>query len=663
MKTEINGAQYARSLIDACLDPIVTISVEGKIADSNKAYSNISGHTKESLKGTTFQNYFTKPQKTLGIFQMICAEEPVVNVPLKLRHQSKKLIDVIVNGSVVKDDHQNILGLIIVSRDVTGQGSISKELSDAILTAEMATAMAEEATKRAEEALKSAEIALKSKQQFLSNMSHEIRTPMNAIIGFTKVVLKTELSPKQKEYLTAIKTSGDALIVLINDILDLSKVDAGKMEFEEIPFKMADSVSAMLHLFELKVQEKNLRLISEFDEKIPKVLLGDPVRLHQIILNLVGNAVKFTSEGSITTIIRLLEEDAEKVLMEFVVTDTGIGIGKDKMAKIFENFQQATSDTSRVFGGTGLGLAITKQLVEAQGGTIGVKSIKDKGSTFHFSLTFKKTNKETEAEPIALETNFPMKNVKVLVVEDLPLNQLLMRTIMEDFGYECDIAVNGKIAVEKVQSKRYDIILMDLQMPEMDGFDATKYIRTHLNNQIPIIALTADVTTTDLARCKVAGINDYISKPLDENLLKNKMKFFLNRVAHKKQLESKKVQKNSKKYIDLQYLVERTKSDPLLMTEIISLYLGQTKSLVKEMLKSTKTKNWKALKAIAHKMIPSFSIVGIGSEYEDLANKLQEYANKEDNPEAMQAIVLKLEKVLNFACKELEIELNLINKK
>ena len=239
--------------------------------------------------------------------------------------------------------------LEILNSDISAQKRFEKELIEA-------KSKAENATQRAED-------AMKAKQQFLSNMSHEIRTPMNAIIGFTKVLQKTDLSVKQKEYVSAIKMSGDALIVLINDILDLAKVDAGKMTFDQVPFKMEASISAMLHLFETKVNEKNLELIKLYDQKIPETLLGDPARLHQIILNLVSNAVKFTAKGKITVRVNLLKEDAEQASIEFAITDTGIGIAENKIAHIFENFQQATNDTSRLYGGTGLGLAIVKQLV------------------------------------------------------------------------------------------------------------------------------------------------------------------------------------------------------------------------------------------------------------------------------------------------------------
>jgi len=409
--------------------------------------------------------------------------------------------------------------------DVTLQNKIILELLEAKKSAELETEIAEDAKCKAESAKDMAEDIANSKQQFLSNMSHEIRTPINAIIGFTKVMFRTDLTLKQKEFLTAIKTSGDTLIVLINDILDLAKVEAGKMTFVQKPFKLSMSISAMLHLFEAKVQEKNLELIKEYDNRIPEVLLGDPARLHQIILNLLSNAVKFTEKGKITIHVQLLNEDEEKVTIEFRISDTGIGIEENKIEKIFENFQQATTDTSSLYGGTGLGLAIVKNLVEAQGGTISIESKIGKGSTFGFKLFFQKTKDEveTETETGVVELVSEIKKIKVLVVEDILLNQLLVKTLLIDYGFECGTAVNGKIAIEKLETESYDIFLMDLQMPEMNGIEATEYIRKKLNSKIPIIALTADVTTIDLEKCQAMGMNDYLAKPIDEELLYKKI--------------------------------------------------------------------------------------------------------------------------------------------
>ncbi|HEX9150613.1 MAG TPA: response regulator, partial [Flavobacterium sp.] len=522
-------SEYSLSLIEASHDPLFAISPEGKITDMNNASVKITGISRKKLIGTDFFSYFTEPQKAREVYQKVFEKGSVADSPLILRRKNNTLVDLLFNGSVYKDDKENVLGVVIVARDVTDQKIIATQLTEAKVLAELATEISEVAKTNAENATFIAENALKAKQQFLSNMSHEIRTPMNAIIGFTKVVLRTDLTDKQKEYLNAIKMSGDALIVLINDILDLAKVDAGKMTFEQTPFKMKSSISAMLHLFETKIQEKNLSLLWEYDSTIPNVLLGDPVRLHQIILNLVSNAVKFTTKGKITVSVDLLHEDDDKVILKFAVTDTGIGISEEKIGTIFENFQQATSGTSRLYGGTGLGLAISKQLIEPQGGTIRVKSTLHQGSTFSFTLPFQKTNADVDLEKELMALDTEIKNIKVLVVEDIALNQLLMKTLLDDFGFARDIAENGKIAIEKLKEKDYDVILMDLQMPEMNGFEATEYIRNTMNSAIPIIALTADVTTADLAKCKAVGMDDYLAKPVDERLLYSKIVGVLNK--------------------------------------------------------------------------------------------------------------------------------------
>lgn len=373
------------------------------------------------------------------------------------------------------------------------------------------------------EAKESAENATLSKQQFLSNMSHEIRTPLNSIVGFTNVLLKTELDNDQEEYVQAIKTSGKSLNLLINDILDLAKVDAGRMTFEKQPFEIRESLTSILHSFNLKIKKKNLDLVKEYDSKIPLILLGDSLRLNQIILNLISNAVKFTHKGTVLLSVKLLKEDKENVTIEFTVTDSGIGIAADKITSVFNVFEQAESSTANSYGGTGLGLAIVKQLIEAQGGSISLKSELSKGSTFSFTLPFGKTNVKPEEEADILKQDSEIKNLRILVAEDIALNQLLIKIILSDFGFEYEIVDNGKIAIEKLKTNTYDIILMDLQMPEMNGFEATDYIRKTMKSQIPIIALTADVTKADVSKCKEFGLDDYIPKPINENLLYSKI--------------------------------------------------------------------------------------------------------------------------------------------
>ena len=665
--TRRQESRYARSLIEASLDPLFTISPEGKITDINNASIDITETTREKLIGTDFFEYFTEPDKAREIYKQVFAEGFVADYRLTIC--DGKLTEVLFNGSVYKDESGKVIGVVVVARDITDHKRIEKELMEAKVRAELATKIAEEAQSKAEKAAQIAEAAVKSKQQFLSNMSHEIRTPMNAIIGFTKVLLKTDFTDKQKEYLSAIKMSGDALTVLINDILDLAKVDAGKMNFEQTPFKISASVSAMIHLFETKIQEKNLQLIKIYDNNIPKVVVGDPVRLHQIFLNLVSNAVKFTSIGEITVSVKLLNEDEEKVSIEFAISDTGIGIAKDKLENIFENFQQASSETARLYGGTGLGLAIAKQLVESQGGTMTVISMPGKGSTFSFTLQFMKTNAEAELESEIKPLDVEIGNIKVLVVEDIALNQLLMKTVLDDFGYEPDIAANGKIAIEKLSNKSYDIILMDLHMPEMDGFEATRYIRKKMNSQVPIIALTADVTTSDLQKCKAVGMNDYISKPLDEEILYRKIIDLLKKpgITYGAESAIKEIIQfhqpaGRSEYIDLSYLNKRTKDKPALMREMIALYMEQTPALIDKMKNSLNDKDWNSLYSSVHKMIPSFSIVGIHKDFEDMAKKIQEYAGAQNHLDEIPELVLQVEKACSMACQELEEKFKL-NKK
>ena len=650
-------SRYARSLIEASLDPLFTISPEGKITDINNASVNITEVTREDLIGTDFFEYFTEPDKAREIYKQVFAEGFVADFPLTIR--DSKLTEVLFNGSVYKDEYGKVIGVVVVARDITDHKRVEKELKEAKVNAESATQIAEVAQSKAESATIIAEEAVRSKQQFLSNMSHEIRTPMNAIIGFTKVLLKSEVDTKQKEYLNAIKMSGDALTVLINDILDLAKVDAGKMVFEQTPFKMDASISAMIHLFETKINEKNIALKRQYDDKIPKVLIGDPVRLHQIVLNLVSNAVKFTSKGEITISVRLLNENEEKVTVEFSVTDTGIGIPEDRLDHIFENFQQASSETARLYGGTGLGLAISKQLVESQGGSISVKSKLEEGSVFSFILPFQKTNAELELENIMNTLNTKVQNIKVLVVEDITLNQLLMKTLLDDFGFEHDIADDGKIAIEKLQSKSYDIILMDLHMPGMNGFEATDYIRNKMNSQIPIIALTADVTTADLKKCTDIGMNDYISKPLDEKLLYKKIMELLLKTKISK---DPPLTPASSKYTDLNYLKKRTKDNPELIMEMISLYLKQTPPLINHMKQGLHDKDWDSVYTAAHKLIPSFSIMGIHRDFETTARMIQEYSNSKKHLNEVPEMILQLETCCSKACEELEEELNIIKK-
>ena len=375
-----------------------------------------------------------------------------------------------------------------------------------------------------------AERSVKFKQQFLANMSHEIRTPMNSVIGLTNLLIKTPLENQQKKYLNVIKKSSESLLVIINDILDLSKIEAGKMNFENIPFSLEDSINTAYHTLLFKADEKKLSFTINIDPNVPRTLIGDPTRLNQILINIAGNAIKFTENGGVTLEINELNRQGNLSMLQFSIIDTGIGIPEDGIGKIFDSFAQAESDTNRKFGGTGLGLTITKQLVELQGGNIKVKSTLGQGTVFIVTIPYligdkvdigKRNNSENDIKPEDL------KGIRILLVEDNPFNQMVATDTLTDLipDISIDLAENGKIAVEMVGKNDYAIVLMDIQMPEMDGFEATGEIRKMPppKNQLKIMAMTANVTSEEISKCFESGMDSYISKPFDAQDLLNKI--------------------------------------------------------------------------------------------------------------------------------------------
>lgn len=373
-----------------------------------------------------------------------------------------------------------------------------------------------------------AEASEKAKHQFLANMSHEIRTPMNAIKGMTDILLRRNPKVDQKEYLDGIKQSSDSLLVIINDILDVSKIEAGKIALENEPFSVAELVDNVHTIMQFKAEEKGLVLLKEIPADNMHVM-GDATRLRQILINLIGNAIKFTEKGLVTTTIKS-DKIGDMLNLHFTVSDTGIGIDDDHVDKIFKSFEQAYSDTSRKFGGTGLGLSISKKLVELHDGKIWVESEKNKGSRFHFTIAYKIAAEKVEnAKAETTNTNITeaLKGINILLVEDNQFNAVVAQEELEDAieGVKVEVAENGAIAVEKLRSAHFDIILMDVQMPTMNGYEATKTIRDFHNEKahIPIIAMTANVLKEEVDLCQQAGMNDFIGKPFDTSELIQKI--------------------------------------------------------------------------------------------------------------------------------------------
>ncbi len=415
------------------------------------------------------------------------------------------------------------------------QEALNKELTEVEEELRRALSSQKGVSASLEKAKTTAEEAAMAKAQFLSTMSHEIRTPMNAVIGLTNLLIEDNPKKNQVENLRALKFSGENLLTLINDILDFSKIEAGKIDLEKSEFQLSVLVSGIERTLGLYAAEKEIDFVCQTDPKIPQRLLGDSTRISQVLNNLVSNAIKFTLNGSVTLTTQLVKVTPKEAVVAFAVTDTGIGIPADKLDIIFDNFSQASSDTTRKFGGTGLGLAITKKLLEMHGSQIKVESQVDRGSTFSFTLTLQRA---LEVQPSTgdedsltdKESFAGLRGVNILVAEDNQMNVVVIRQYLKKWGIRFDIAENGRVAVEKARAQSYDLILMDLQMPEMDGFTATLNIKKFAPN-LPIIALTASAMLEVKDRVEEVGMCDYVPKPFVPSELYHKLMFHLKRAT------------------------------------------------------------------------------------------------------------------------------------
>ncbi len=527
---------------------------------------------------------------------------------IELKNKNGETMWWMVSGAPLIDNMGVFQGTIGVNLDITRQKKMEMELRHA----------------KAE-----AEHSARSKEIFLANMSHEIRTPMNAIIGIGRLLAKTSLEEQQKYYLDLIQSASNNLLIIINDLLDFSKIDSGKMVLERIGFNLPTLIGNTMSMLAHRAEEKNLLMNADYGQGLTEVLIGDPHRLNQVLINLLGNSIKFTEQGEIKVSCSLKSGDDHQQTILFQVSDTGIGMGPEFLEHLFEKFTQEDESITRKFGGTGLGMSISKQLIELMGGTIEVSSEKNVGTAISFTIPFAIGTKEDL--PGTWNTNTDtqaLKGKKILLVEDNHMNRVLANTILEQYGAEVTNAEDGSVAIEKVTDNKFDLILMDLQMPVKNGIETTEYIRTHLDKSTPIIALTANALKKEEEQCLASGMNDYMSKPFDEDDLIQLMAQWLGNEATIASGAPAPITAINKELYDLTKLRAICRGDEIFVRRMQDIFKEEIPVSVAEMEAALKAKDWQALAATAHKIKPSVHSFGIQSLAEDL--ELLECVQSED---------------------------------
>lgn len=493
-------------ILQSITEGICVIDLNGEITFTNRAAKNLLGFQLADLNGRNYEEtLFNRPKNEIEFcpirFALTDGEISHVNTETFFRADESSFLVEYICVPLIENDE--IIGVVLTFEDITERREIEIALAEA-----------------RDQALKNTRI----KSAFLANMSHEIRTPLHGIIGTTNLLAETDLDEKQRRYAEMLKTSANLLLEIINDILDFSKIEAGKLALEMIEFNLRQTIAEVADVFKVLAQRKTLRLLLEIDKEIPQTVLGDSNQLKQVLNNLLSNAVKFTEKGKINLKISVKEKSKKSIILMFEVTDTGIGLDEEVREQIFHPFTQADASTTRRFGGTGLGLAICREIVEKMNGEIGVESKLENGSRFWFTAEFlnvEETANAQETEEVQIESGENRKNVKILIVEDNEINREVASAMLKNIGIEAESVENGAKAVEFCAKKDLDVVLMDCQMPEMDGFAAAKAIRENQGRgkRPKIIALTASSSFEERQKCFSAGMDDFLTKPLEKNKL------------------------------------------------------------------------------------------------------------------------------------------------
>lgn len=589
LSSYVKKGLFYKSVVEDGSDIIFIVDYEGIILYHNHSVKETLGYKTGSLVGKNFFDYL--PPNLLPYFkkEFNKSTKRAFNKSIEFQFICKdKSYKYLEFNSVNLKQKEGIDGLILDCRDISQR------------------------KKDAEELLR----AQKAKEQFLANISHEIRTPINGISGMAALLNQNPTKEERQTYLNAIKSAADNLKVIINDILDLASIESGKLQFEKIGFNLNDLLHSLIDTFGVQASEKGIELSYTLQKEANKVFIGDPVRLNQILINLISNAIKFTHTGYIRASVKVEKIKGKIYRLRFEISDTGIGIPNDKLQTIFESFSQADASVTRKYGGTGLGLTIVKQLVELQDGTIRVKSKENEGSTFSFTIAYQlgKTEFFDETKLYKPKNNTQLKNASVLLVEDNDINRLYASSILKMWGCHFETAENGVVALEKIRNNDFDVVLMDIQMPVMDGFETTKAIRQGdpKKNKVPIIALTANATQKDFENCLTAGMNDCITKPFtQEDLFQVLTKYLGRKLTVKQRLVAESSKTKDLPVIDLSYLKKVSNNNGQFIQEIVASFLESMPTTVEDIKIQLAQKNWEQLSRVVHKIKPTITLMGI----------------------------------------------------
>ena len=633
-----------RGLFNYSQTYIYTHDLGGKILTVNPAICEKLGYTSEELTGRMLTDFIPKSdianfnKEYLNKVQDQGSAKGVFRV---LGKTDKKSFLLYQNFKVEEENEDPYV--IGISQDITERILIEKELRKAKQVTDHAA---------------------KAKEIFLANMSHEIRTPMSGIIGIVKLLSKTQLNEQQQRFTELISESANSLLAIVNDVLDIEKIASGKFSLEHIPFKLEEKVYTTVQSFQFKAEEKNIQLSFKSNIAGDLVVLGDPSRLGQILNNLLSNALKFTPKGEIYVSLFYVKNESKSTVIEFEIADTGIGIKPDKLSAIFKPYVQASNDVARKFGGTGLGLSISKNLIEMQGGHITVESRVNKGTTFTFHIPYEKGNGKMLARENDIELDYKiLEKTKVLVAEDWELNQFLIQNILEAWGCEITLVNNGKEAIDELKKKNFDIVLMDIHMPEMDGLTATKKIRAMSNAtkaSVPIIALTANTLKGDYDQYLEAGMNDCVTKPYTEEKLFITMCKILRPDNNLKEIKTETIKNVGGDFIeqgnvlyDLAFINEFAKGDISFIKSMVLMFMEAMTKEVDELIEVEREKKYDKIFKIAHKLKSAIDGLGIHS-LKEVVRELEATPYKEGGSYDPKVLIDRIKSTLDEAFIQLD---------